>query len=154
MRILVKAVLATGLLVASLGGDSAAADADIGNGLVYVSAGVLFVDVGASIFNGVSLAIGKPDRLNGSLGVAAGVVSFGLVLAGYLMTDDDDLRGDFAVVMGAAGTTSIVLGALNIRRDRGSPEESKGHSRLTMAPGIIKVGNGAYCAGMNLSVSF
>lgn len=149
-----RAVLVTGLLIASLGGDGTAAEADVGNGLVYVSAGVLLVDIGVCVGNGVSLSIGKPDRLNGYLGVVAGVVSFGLVLAGYLMTDDDDLRGDFAVVMGAAGTTSIVLGALNIRRDRGRPEEWKGHSRLTMAPGMIKVGNRAYCAGMNLSLSF
>lgn len=56
--------------------------------LTYFSAGMLIVDAGVSIGNGISLSSGKPNRLNGYLGVAAGAIYIGLIALNYATTGD------------------------------------------------------------------
>ncbi|MCX5800856.1 MAG: hypothetical protein NTX17_05650 [Candidatus Eisenbacteria bacterium] len=100
----------------------------------YVVAGLLFVDVGASIANGLALTAGRPNRLNGYFGVAAGVISLGLVAANYAMTNDKELRDSFAIVFGTAGTASLVLGAMNVRRSPPTREGAVGISGVHLFP--------------------
>ncbi|MDD4858043.1 MAG: hypothetical protein PHD74_08045 [Candidatus Krumholzibacteria bacterium] len=100
----------------------------------YFAAAMLLVDVGASLGNGIALATGRPNRLNGYFGIAAGVISFGIVATGYAMTDDRDLRDRAALVFGTAGAMSLVIGAVTVHRSPTARESVAGISEVSFFP--------------------
>ncbi|MBN2071618.1 MAG: hypothetical protein JW814_09200 [Candidatus Krumholzibacteriota bacterium] len=120
----------------------------------YVVAGILVIDIGSSVANAVSLAADRPNRRNGYFGVAAGIISYGLVAAGYAMTDDDDLRDDFAIVMGGAGTASLVFGVLNMTRAGHDTDDAPGISRIEVFPVICPDGRKSTYSGINFKMVF
>ena len=65
------------VLLAAAGSAAKADDETTAGALTYFAAGILMVDAGASVANGWALAAGRPNRLNGYVGVVAGVISLG-----------------------------------------------------------------------------
>jgi len=120
----------------------------------YLAGGVLLLDVGASIANGAALAAGKSNRLNGYFGVVTGVVSFGFVALDYALTDDKELRDSFALVCGTAGTVSIVLGAMNVRRAPPARKRTSRMSEVRLFPYLTTEGDHKYVMGGAVQMTF
>ena len=94
----------------------------------YMLVGLFIVDVGASLSNSLALTRGEPSRPNGFFGMGAGIVSIALTVVGYFSTDNESLRNGFALIMGTAGTTSLVLGVLNVRGASGDQDSVSAQS--------------------------
>jgi len=141
-------------LCVALVGSEAGADEVNHSPVAYFAAGLLLVDVGASLGNGIALTAGRPDRLNGYFGVVAGIVSLGLVAVDYAATDDEDLRDNFALVFGAAGTASLVLGAMTVRRSPPTREGAVGISGVGLFPYLIVEGDQRYRMGVGAQIRF
>ena len=134
-------MMAAGLasvLLAAAGSAAKADDEATAGALTYFAAGMLMVDAGASVANGWALAAGRPNRLNGYFGVVVGVISLGMVGADLVLTDDPELRDEFAIVMGAAGTASLVLGILNVRRSSPTSDSTNPQSGLLILPALVR----------------
>jgi hypothetical membrane protein len=121
---------------------------------VYVVAGLLVVDVGVSLSNGFSLSRGDPNRLNGYFGLVTGTASLGLVAANLAMEDDEDLRNGFALMMGTAGTASLVLGVLNIKQARLASAETAEISKITVFPSLSAEKGQGYRIGVDVNITF
>lgn len=120
----------------------------------YFAAGMLLVDIGASLGNGIALTTGRPNRLNGYFGIVAGVISFGLVAMDYAMTDDKDLRDSFALVFGTAGAASLVLGTVTVRRAPPAHEHVEGTSGVGFFPYLTVERDHRYGMGVGAKVAF
>ncbi len=121
---------------------------------VYVVAGLFVADIGVSLSNGFSLSRGEPNRLNGYFGVVTGIASLGLVAANFAMEDDEDLRNGFALMMGTAGTASLVLGVLNIKQARLAGAETAEVSKITVYPSLSAKRDLGYRIGVNVDITF
>ena len=120
----------------------------------YAVASLLIIDVGAAVANGIALSVGRPNRRNGYFGVVAGVASLGLVAVSYATTENDDLRNEFALVMGSAGLASLALGVLNVRHSRDPGDELEKQSRVTVLPNLVAVGDKSYRVGIGIRMTF
>jgi hypothetical protein len=101
---------------------------------MYAIAGLLIVDIGVSVSNAFSLINNEPNKLNGYFGVVTGALSLGLVAANLVAEEDDDLRSSFALVMGTAGLTSLLLGAINVRESDNKEDVSFDQSSVSIYP--------------------
>jgi hypothetical protein len=135
-------------------GSDAGADEVNHSAVTYFAAGLLIVDVGASVANGIALSAGRPNRLNGYFGVVAGVVSLGLVAVDYVATDDENIRDNFALVFGAAGTVSLVLGTMTVRRSPPAREEAMGVSGVGVFPYLTAEKDHRYGMGVGAQITF
>ena len=120
----------------------------------YVAAGLLLVDVGASVANGFSLTTGRPNRLNGYFGVVVGVASLGAVALDYALTEDKELRDSFALVCGTAGTVSIVLGVMNVWRAPPARERTSEASEVHVFPYLTMERDHRYGMGIGARMTF
>ena len=138
----------------ALVGSDAGADEVNHSAVAYFAAGVLLIDVGASLGNGIALTAGRPDRLNGYFGVVAGIVSLGFVAVNYAATDDEDLRDSFALVFGAVGTASLVLGTMAVRRSPPTRKGAVGISGVGLFPYLTVEGDQRYGMGVGVQITF
>ncbi len=120
----------------------------------FFAGGLLLVDVGASVANGIALATGRPNRLNGYFGVVAGAVSLGLVAITYATTGDKDLRDDFALVFGTAGAASLIIGAVAVRRSPPAGERAAGISKVRIFPYLTMESDRRYGMGVGARMTF
>jgi len=140
------------LLLAMLHSDAAAQAASF-SAVNWVMAGVLLVDVIACFANGVTLVSASGNRPLGCFGIAAGITSLGLVGLDYALEDNKEIRDDFALAYGVAGTTSLVLGAVNVYRDRPS-EDSSWQSQVRIIPYLALDGGSHRQVGICAHVAF
>ncbi len=86
--------------------------------LVLVYAGLLIVDGGAALANGLAVAMDRPDRRNGQFGLVLGTASMILAGALYAADHDPDTGAPAALMLGGAGLMSALSGALAVRAAR------------------------------------
>lgn len=122
--------------------------------LIYAIAGLLIVDVGVSLSNGFSLINDSPNRANGYFGIVTGAISLGLVTANLLAEDDDDLRNGFALIMGTAGSASLILGVINVKKSSTTPKIPIDDSRIRIYPTLARENGQQYEFGININISF
>jgi hypothetical protein len=132
----------------------AAAGETVSSGVQYFAAGLLLADVGASVANGFALTSGTPNRLNGYFGVVAGIISLGFVAVDFAATDDQDIRDSFALVFGTAGTASLVLGTIAVRRSPTARENAAETSGVRLFPYLTKESDRRYGMGVGAQVAF
>jgi hypothetical protein len=113
-----------------------------GGPLIFLAAGALMLNVGATIANGAALAAGKPNRGHGMFGVVLGGASVAAGAVGLAFSGDDNGSERFSLVLAGCGLASLLTGYLNVRSaDRhadGGPSragDSAGRApRLVVAP--------------------
>ncbi len=152
----IKALLILSILMVSIYSEPRAEETSYASysPAVYAIAGLFIVDVGVSLSNGFSLMNDNPNKINGYFGVVTGVISLGLVAVNFAVEDNADLRNGFALTMGTAGTASLVLGILNVRRSRDTQEDAIEQSRIIMYPSLNKDGEQKYRVGFNVNITF
>jgi len=154
MRSLLLLVLSALILITPL---KTNAQSDVGYSVhpaAYLAAGLLVVDAGVSIANGLAVSMGTAQKANGYLGIGVGVASLGLAAVTFAMEDDDDLRNNFAIFMGAAGTAALVTGMLAVRQAGKIAEEPTQFSRLHVSPAVLSDGNRGKAFGLQLKFDF
>ena len=122
--------------------------------LVYAIAGLFIVDVGVSLSNGFSLINDSPNKINGYFGVVTGVISLGLVAINYVAEDNTEMRNDFALAMGTAGATSLILGAINVRESGNTNNISLDDSKIQIYPTYIWEKDQEHKIGININILF
>jgi hypothetical protein len=122
--------------------------------LIYALAGLLIIDIGVSLSNGFSLINDRPNKINGYFGIVTGVISLGLVTANLLVEENEDLRNNYALVMGTAGATSLILGTMNVRRSGNTQEAPIDESRIKFYPTIARDIGQKYKIGININILF
>ena len=154
MRLLLLLVLSALILTTPL---KTNAQSDVGHSIHpagYVAMGLLVVDAGVSLANGLAVSMGTANKPNGYVGIGLGVASIGFAGATYALSDDDDLGDGFAIFMGTAGTVALVTGMLAVRQAGRIAEEPEGFSRLHVSPAIISDGNRGKAFGLQLKFDF
>ena len=120
----------------------------------YAALGLMAVGAGVSVANGLAVSMGTANKRNGYFGIGLGVASLGFTAVAYAMSDDDDLRTDFAVFMGTAGTAALVTGMLAVRQAGRIAERPEELSRLHVSPVVISDGNRGKAFGLQLKLNF
>jgi hypothetical protein len=120
---------------------------------IYAIAGLLIIDIGASLSNGFSLINDRPNKINGYFGAVTGAISLGLVAINFVAEEDDDLRNSFALTMGTAGITSLILGVINVKQS-GSAEASIDESRISIYPTLTWGNAQKHKIGIDINISF
>ena len=120
----------------------------------YLAAGLLVVDAGVIVANGLAVSAGTAQKANGYFGIGVGVASLGLTAVTYAMTDDKDLRDNFAIFMGTAGTAALVTGMLAVRQAGKIAEEPTQFSKLHLSPAVMSDGNRGKAYGLQLKLDF
>ncbi len=154
MRSLVLLVLSALILTTPL---KTNAQSDVGYSIHptgYVAMGLLVVDAGVSLANGWAVSMGTANKPNGYLGIGLGVASLGLTGVAYALSDDGDLRDQFAIFMGTAGTVALVTGVLAVRQAGRIAEAPEGLSRLHVSPAVMSDGNRGKAFGLQLKFNF
>jgi len=116
--------------------------------------GLLVVDAGVSLANGLAVSTGTANKPNGYFGIGLGVASLGFTGAACVLSEDDDLRDEFAIFMGTAGTTALVTGILAVRQAGRIAEEPEVFSRLHVSPAIMSDGNRGKAYGLQFKFDF
>jgi len=115
----VTCVLLLGLMGASCLPQRAGADEEptaMGGGpVMFMAAGALALNVGATIANGAALAAGKPDRGHGMFGVVLGGVTVAAGAVGLAFSGNDNNSERFSLVLAGCGLASLLTGYLNVR---------------------------------------
>jgi hypothetical protein len=135
----------------------AAAESDVSYSVhptAYLAVGLMIVDVGVSLANGLAVARGTANKPNGYFGVGLGVASLGFAGVAYALSDDDDLRDQFAIIMGSAGTAALVTGVLAVRQAGRNTEAPEGPSNVRVSPAILSDGGGGKAYGLLLKLDF
>jgi len=120
----------------------------------YLAAGLLVVDAGVTIANGLAVSMGTAQKTNGYFGIGVGVASLGITAFTYAMTDDNELRDNFAIFMGTAGTAALVTGMLAVRQAGKIAEEPSQFSRLHVSPAVMSDGDRGKAYGLQLKLDF
>ena len=94
------------------------------------------------------------EVLRQRVGIGVGVASLGLTAITYTMTDDNDLRDNFAIFMGTAGTAALVTGMLAVRQAGKIAEEPSQFSRLHVSPAVMSDGDRGKAYGLQLKLDF
>ena len=150
----VTVVLLVPVLGLALVHSDASAQAATFSAAHWVMAGVLLVDVIASSANAVTLMSATGNRPLGYFGIAAGAVSLGLVGLDLALEDNRHLRDSFALAYGVAGTTSLVLGVVNVRRDRPSGDNLSWLSAVSFFPYLTVERDGHCQMGVGARLAF
>ncbi|MBN1504331.1 MAG: hypothetical protein JW952_04635 [Candidatus Eisenbacteria bacterium] len=87
----------------------------VGSPLIWLAAGVLVVDAGATVANGAALVAGKPNRENGMFGVVLGSASLAASAVGFVFADGESDSVRFSLVLAGCGLASLLTGYLNVR---------------------------------------
>jgi len=120
----------------------------------YLALGLLVVDAGVSFANGLAVSMGTAQKPNGYFGIGVGAASLGIAGAAFAYSDDDDVRDEFVITMGVAGTAALVTGIMAVRQAGQIAEEPEGLSRLRVSPAIISDGNRGKAFGLQLKFDF
>jgi hypothetical protein len=120
----------------------------------YLAVGLLVVDAGVSVANGLAVSMGTAQKRNGYFGIGVGVASLGLTAITYTMTDDNDLRNNFALFMGTAGAAALVTGVLAVRQAGKIAEEPSQFSKLHLSPAVMSDGDRGKAYGLQLKFDF
>lgn len=86
-----------------------------GSPIIYLAAGVMAVNAGATIANGAALVAGKPNRQNGMFGLVLGSATVAAAGVGLAAADGDDNSERFSIVLAGCGLASVLTGYLNIK---------------------------------------
>jgi len=113
-----------------------------GGPVIFLAAGALALNVGATIANGAAVAAGKPDRGHGMFGVVLGGASVAAGAVGVVFSGDDNGSESFSLVLAGCGLASLLTGYLNVRgADRhaedgpsGAGDSARRAARLVVAP--------------------
>ncbi len=106
-----------------------------GSPALYLAAGALAINVGATIANGVALAGGQPDRGRGMFGVVLGSATVAAAAATFALSDGDADSGRFSVVLAGCGLATLLTGYLNVRGAEGNP--SRVGQTEEFVPGLV-----------------
>jgi hypothetical protein len=87
----------------------------VGSPVIYLAAGALAVNVGATIANGFALVAGKPNRGNGMFGVVLGSATVAAGVVGLAASNGDTNSERFSIVLASCGLASLLTGYFNIR---------------------------------------
>lgn len=81
--------------------------------LVYT--GAVIVNSGVALGNGIGLASGNPQRLNGQFGLVTGTAT--AIVAGVMYAADHEFEyaEEAALILGGSGLVSAVLGRLTVK---------------------------------------
>ena len=133
------------------------AQSDVGYSVhpaAYVAAGLFVVDAGVSFANGLAVSMGTASKANGYFGIGVGAASLGFAAVTYAMEDDENLRDNFALFMGTAGTAALVTGMLAVRQAGQINEAPKELSRLHVSPAVMSDGDRGKAYGLQLKIDF
>ncbi len=86
-----------------------------GGPVMWLAAGALAVNVGATIANGAALVAGKPDRGHGMFGVVLGSASIAAAAASFAFAGEDSDSEGYSIALAGCGLASLLTGYLNVR---------------------------------------
>jgi hypothetical protein len=98
-----------------------------GSPVIWLAAGALAVNVGATIANGAALAAGRPNRGNGMFGVVLGSATVAAGAVSFAFSDGDTDSERFSIVLASCGLASLLTGYLNVR---GAGADASGVGRV------------------------
>jgi hypothetical protein len=96
----------------------------------------------------------ESNRTHAHVGIASGLISLGLVVVNLAAEDDPSLRNQFALVMGAAGGSSLALGILNLRRERDDQVLDVARQPIYLLPTFFRGVDTSPTVGVMASVAF
>lgn len=132
----------------------ARADDSEGYALAYVGVGVMLVNTGAAVANGIALIADNPSRSNGMFGLVLGGATVGLSAIGFAAADGDDVSENFSLALGVCGIAAAVTGYLNVRGASASPAGSISGRKIAIRPSPRVNRSGASAWGLVIEMDF
>jgi|WetSurMetagenome_2_1015567.scaffolds.fasta_scaffold133025_2 hypothetical protein len=146
-------VLGVLFLCASTPGGARADNSD-DYALLYAGAGLLLVNAGATVANGVALVADNPNRSNGMFGLVLGGATLGLSVIGFAVSDENDSSDDFALALGVCGVAAAVTGYLNVRAAGARASETTLGKKIVVYPFAKAHRAGAGVWGLAIEMKF
>ena len=151
-RIAARALIILFLCVSAPGG--ARADTSEAYALGTAAVGVMLVNAGAAVTNGIALIADKPNHSNGMFGLVVGGATVGISIIGFAASNKDDSSEDFSIALGVCGIAAAVTGYLNVRAANERASGASSGRKLAVYPALKANRAGARMWGLVLEMDF
>ena len=140
-------------LCVSAPGD-ARADTSEAYALGTAAVGVMLVNAGAAVTNGIALIVDNPNHSNGMFGLVIGGATVGLSIIGFAASNKDDSSKDFSLVLGVCGIAAAVTGYLNVHAANERASGAISGRKISVRPASMVNRAGASVWGFAIEMDF